>query len=182
MKDRRKQLKVKIKSLAEEARIIRLEERRAKERGDYRLFCELQDHRRRVVREAARESQLAYFYVRGCPMGKEPEAKCRKPLPHNLEMVIARFGPVQQDGESREDWSRRGGAWLEDIVKDLDMVDEDIRLRIMEYNHSAPERAERRRIRWIRCEANHAQRRTLPDSERVGQAIANIRKELAAQQ
>lgn len=62
-------LKVKIKSLSEEARIIRFEQRKAKLIKDhvYRssLYFGLYDHRTRVVRAALRNSYLAYAFVRG---------------------------------------------------------------------------------------------------------------------
>lgn len=53
-------LKVKAKSLAEEARIIRKEERRAKGLRDH-----LRDHRTGVVRSEARATLLAYGFLRG---------------------------------------------------------------------------------------------------------------------
>jgi hypothetical protein len=61
MKDKRAMLRVKIKSLAEEAKIIRFEEARTK--GEIRD----QLHRHRVidVRMAARNSHIAYTLIRG---------------------------------------------------------------------------------------------------------------------
>ena len=55
------ELKIKVKSLAEEARIIRKEERKV--HGMRRWG--LQHHRRTVVRDAARRSLVAYQFVRG---------------------------------------------------------------------------------------------------------------------
>lgn len=55
------ELKIKVKSLAEEARIIRKEE--GKVHGMRRWG--LQHHRRTVVRDAARRSLVAYQFVRG---------------------------------------------------------------------------------------------------------------------
>lgn len=63
----RAKFRVKIKSLAEEARIIRLEEKRCvgvsrdSDRG-----C-LTDHRKRIVRNERRAALLAYAFVRGVP-------------------------------------------------------------------------------------------------------------------
>lgn len=61
MKDLRVYLKVKIKTLAAEARIIRREEQRA---GDH-VRPRLAQHRRTVVRQAMRETLLAYAFIRG---------------------------------------------------------------------------------------------------------------------
>ena len=58
-------LKIKIKSLAEEARIIRKEEIKAKFRKDNNLRESLYEHRTWSVRRAARNTQIAYGYIRG---------------------------------------------------------------------------------------------------------------------
>jgi len=58
-------LKVKIKSLACESQIIRLEERRAKRLGDTDRLQELHSHRVLDVRRAARHALLAYAFLRG---------------------------------------------------------------------------------------------------------------------
>lgn len=59
--DKRRHLKVKIKNLAEEARIIRSEERKVHGMEKW----ELQHHRRTVVRDEARRSLVAYAIIRG---------------------------------------------------------------------------------------------------------------------
>lgn len=69
--DRREMLRVKIKSLAAEAGIIRREEhrqrfdRRGRARGFGPIAAELQWHRTGVVREEARLAHIAYALVRG---------------------------------------------------------------------------------------------------------------------
>lgn len=60
-------LRVKIKSLAQEARIIRTEESRANFRQDYLLQASLREHRIKIVRREARATLLAYQYLRGLP-------------------------------------------------------------------------------------------------------------------
>lgn len=60
-------LRVKLKSLAEEARIIRIEERRANEAGKYQLQSDLREHRVIIVRWNARATLLAYQFLRGVP-------------------------------------------------------------------------------------------------------------------
>jgi len=61
MKGQNVELKIKIKNLADEARTIRTEERKV--RGMDRWS--LQQHRKTVVRSAARCSQIAYQVIRG---------------------------------------------------------------------------------------------------------------------
>lgn len=59
------ELKIKLKSLAEEARIIRKEEKKAFDAGDYAKGTELYLHRLHVVSKAARHTHLAYAMIRG---------------------------------------------------------------------------------------------------------------------
>lgn len=76
MQSKVKLLKVKIKSLAEEARIIRLEERRAISRKDAYILAELHAHRVSIVRREQRASYLAYAFLREIPYARcEPRAK-----------------------------------------------------------------------------------------------------------
>lgn len=58
-------LKVKIKNLADEARTIRKEERKALDAKDTYQYLQLRNHRISVVRDAARKTLLAYGYIRG---------------------------------------------------------------------------------------------------------------------
>ena len=66
MINRKLALKVKVKHLAEEARIIRKEEHRTY--GDTRDW--LYSHRIHVVRPEARASQIAYAFAKGTPLRK----------------------------------------------------------------------------------------------------------------
>jgi hypothetical protein len=81
-------LKVKIKSLAAEATIIRKEEAKAKrlkhksERHE-RAFFGLKSHRRNEVRDEARHSLLAYGFLRG-----------------------RRYSQIENQGNSSPDWKR----------------------------------------------------------------------------
>ena len=86
--ERLSHLKVKIKSLAAEAVIIRQEARKVSGRQRYVLNC----HRTEVVRPAARHSLLAYSILRGRPY-ELMEKKCYQPP--NWKTVAAeakRFG------------------------------------------------------------------------------------------
>lgn len=71
--DKRVYLKVKIKSLAEEARIIRKEESRAR---TPELKQSLKHHRKWDVRNEARATLVAYGYLRGKKLCEiEPKMK-----------------------------------------------------------------------------------------------------------
>lgn len=98
MKNRIRMLKVKIKSLAAESVIIRKEERQT--RGQERnLLCE---HRRGIVRDEARHSQLAYGYLRGRSYAQVANG-CQKPLDFSkVKGMVDRFGAVY-DSQS-ESW------------------------------------------------------------------------------
>lgn len=87
-RDQRAYLKVKIKSLAEEARIIRKEERASK--GEKREGLYL--HRVGVVRRAARHSLLAYGFLRGREY-RQIEPKCEN-APHWPEVfkMVSKYG------------------------------------------------------------------------------------------
>lgn len=86
--DQRGYLKVKIKSLAEEARIIRKEEKRSK--GDKREG--LYFHRIRVVRREARHSLLAYGFIRGRKY-RQIEATCKTPPDWSeVQRMVLKYG------------------------------------------------------------------------------------------
>lgn len=94
MNDRRTYLKVKLKSLAAEAKIIRAEEERAKKYKDQELLSGLEWHRKDVVRSAARHTLLAYAFIRGIPY-KKVEAKCEKaPDLKRIMSMIQKYGPM----------------------------------------------------------------------------------------
>jgi hypothetical protein len=109
MKTNVKMLKVKIKSLAEEAQIIRLEEKRALARTpdgkpskwtDPDLYQGLRLHRVGVVRSEQRHSLLAYAFLRGVPYRKVEPKVGRKDQPKwmsdpdwkKVGQMVERFG------------------------------------------------------------------------------------------
>ena len=92
MNYRIKFLKVKIKSLAAEQGIIRLEQRRAKARGQTELLNELHSHRLHIVRPEARAALMAYGLLRGqTPDQIEPRAKT-KPDQKRVNALIQKYG------------------------------------------------------------------------------------------
>ncbi len=94
------ELKVKVKSLAAESKIIRLEERRA-QTTDAR--ASLHQHRVGVVRLAARNTLLAYGYLRGRSY-RQLEASCKRPPDWSaVEKMIRKYGPPPHN-TSFEEW------------------------------------------------------------------------------
>lgn len=89
-------LKVKVKSLAAEARIIRLEERRA---GHGDLRDRLAVHRRWSVRFEARHSLLAYGYLRGISYVAMERTTRDDNAPdwNHVEQMVKRFGPPKHN-------------------------------------------------------------------------------------
>lgn len=66
--DKRRLLKIKLKSLAAEAKIIRLEEgslRRTQKQHLHELREQMANHRRGIVRYESRHAGLAYAFIRG---------------------------------------------------------------------------------------------------------------------
>jgi len=112
MKNKIVALRVKIKSLAEEAGLIRLEERRAKRRGSSRLLHSLQEHRRGVVRAEARASLLAYGFLRGRPYWAVEATRGSEPDWDYVGKLVRKFGAVS-------DWSSDGmGSDISTAIQD----------------------------------------------------------------
>jgi hypothetical protein len=87
--DRREMLRVKIKSLAEEAKIIRKEEQRTK--GNLRT--ELHLHRTWDVRRAARETHIAYGLIKGRTLEQiEPNRKTEVNW-DAVNRMLKKYGP-----------------------------------------------------------------------------------------
>lgn len=98
-------LKIKIKSLADEARTIRLEEKRWPGKSPERQG--LYEHRILDVRKEARSAQLAYGYLRG-RLYKQLENHTRKPI--DFKRVIdlaAKYGPEK----SKDALANQVKAW-----------------------------------------------------------------------
>lgn len=93
MSHRIKFLKVKLKSLAAEQQIIRLEKRKALARKQYELANELNDHRILVVRTEARATHMAYGLLRGRTREQiEPHSKT--PIDEKrVEAMLKKYGP-----------------------------------------------------------------------------------------
>lgn len=103
MKDRRLFLKVKIKSLVAESRIIRQEERR--QNCPY-TRTDLLEHRRGVVRFHSRINNLAYGFIRGRSYRQMERSTHTSPDWNKVWGLVKRFGAcfdlASRDGEK---WS-----------------------------------------------------------------------------
>lgn len=86
--DRREMLRVKVKSLAEEAKIIRREER--KTQGDLRN--ELHEHRVTVVRRAARDAHIAYGLIRGLTIDQMEPTRKSEPDWEAIKKMVFKYG------------------------------------------------------------------------------------------
>lgn len=109
MKDRRIHLRIKIKSLAAEARIIRAEAKKLKGLDKY----DLNEHRTGVVRYHARMSQLAYAALRGVPYRVvEPRVRSdNHPSLEEVKSMALRFGA---DGEKLIQWAQEAQVHLKE--------------------------------------------------------------------
>lgn len=101
--DRRLFLKIKLKNLAEEARIIRKEEKRttkAKRDGEKvvfrknaRLLYELWEHRTKLLRHEARHTLLAYGFLRG--KDRQAIEQTKKAIDWTkVEAMVKKYGTV----------------------------------------------------------------------------------------
>ncbi len=96
-------LKVKVKSLASEARIIRHEER--KTRGPIR--SSLHEHRVGAVRREARHTLLAYGYLRARSYAQMERSPRTEPAWDSVERMIKKYGQLKQ---SIEEWKMEGSS------------------------------------------------------------------------
>ena len=90
-RDRRLFLKIKLKSLAAEARIIRREEHRVPpaQRG---LHSQLHAHRTGIVRSEARHTLLAYGFLRGVARHRIEAAPALPPDWPKVEAMVKKYG------------------------------------------------------------------------------------------
>jgi hypothetical protein len=96
-------LRVKLKSLAAEAGIIRHEERKANRNRDFTLQNSLSEHRKIVVRREARSTLLAYQYLRGVPyFACETPSENNPPDWESVGRMVWRYGGKKLD---RIEWT-----------------------------------------------------------------------------
>lgn len=91
-------LKIKIKSLAEEVRIIKNQEQRMKGPNWGSSFerASLRQHRLNTIRPEIRDTLLAYGYLRGrCFLQVEASSKS-EPNWDNVKRMVKKYGTFQQ--------------------------------------------------------------------------------------
>lgn len=86
--DRREMLRVKAKSLAAEAIIIRKEEKRSQGA----LRNELHDHRVNVVRKVARETGIAYGIIKGRTLSQMEQISYEAPDWDKIRAMVKKYG------------------------------------------------------------------------------------------
>lgn len=89
MNDKRLFLKVKLKSLMSESKIIRKEELKHKRTG---IQGELHHHRTQVVRHEARLTHLAYAYIRGKEWPEQERYQFTKKDMEKIEGMVKKYG------------------------------------------------------------------------------------------
>jgi hypothetical protein len=110
-KDERFALKIKIKSLAEEARIIRAAEDKLKGHSvdNFAYPAEgwkLYTHRKNVVRPEARATQLAYAYLRGVPYRKVEPIHHTDPSWRRVQKMVETYGSTPFDQAAFIAWRK----------------------------------------------------------------------------
>src|SRR5258706_9283083 len=105
-KDERFALKIKIKSLAEEARIIRADENRldCTDQQDRYKQQSLVNHRKHVVRPEARATLLAYAYIRGQIYRKVEPISDTEPEWRRVRKMVETYGPKPFDEAAFNAW------------------------------------------------------------------------------
>ena len=101
------QLKMKICSLAAEARIIRREE--TKWRGDSSVRSSLRKHRTGVVRREARASQLAYGFLRGRRYAQLEKAESVRADWTRVASLVTKYGARDKAHATQQlnEWATR---------------------------------------------------------------------------
>ena len=106
------ELKIQAKTLAVEAKIIRLEEHKAKAAKKTYMVNYLRAHRVGKVRSAARSVQLARAYLRGARY-RDIE-KTRKSAPDYTEILrlVDKYGPTQLRRLEKKERQDRLKRWF----------------------------------------------------------------------
>lgn len=136
----RDNLKVKCVNLADESKYIRRLERRrlnAARRAEkqesknynYAVFFNLQDHRRREVRQAARSAHLAYGFLKGHSYAMMEEKSWGPPNFAEIERLARKYGELG-DNVIKDKFE----AWKAEAVEYL-KNDDSMPLRMIRHSH-----------------------------------------------
>jgi len=107
--DQREMLRVKVKSLAAEARIIRqaeLREKKRKQRYDDEIRARLHSHRVLDVRRHSRCAHLAYGFIRGRTHLQMENKVIRQPDWEEVKRLCKKYGPRGWNGPTAEQVDR----------------------------------------------------------------------------
>ena len=118
--DNRTYLKVKIKSLAAEAKIIRKEEKRARRES---LRRGLEDHRKGIVRTEARHTHLAYGFIRGREYSQMESSTHETPNWDKVRKMVEKYGAYvawDSSSETYDDYRKRQQEHKEESKRLLD--------------------------------------------------------------
>ena len=118
-------IKVKVMSLAAEAKIIRKQEQLARAHRNRRLRLGLAGHRTGIVRHEARHALLAYAFLRGTPY-KTVEAKCHGGCGPDFKKVrdtIEKYGVTRPWNDLKYEWDETSESFnsrKEQVLADFD--------------------------------------------------------------
>ena len=118
--DDRTYLKVKIKSLAAEAKIIRTEEKRARRPG---LRRGLEDHRKGIVRTESRHTHLAYGFIRGREYHQMESSTHETPNWEKVRKMVEKYGSYvtwDASSESYDEYRKRQQQHKEEAKKSFE--------------------------------------------------------------
>lgn len=114
---RNPELKIKLKSLAAEARIIRQDETKAYKLGDYSTGNSLHNHRTQVVRPEARATLLAYQYLRGVPYAACEQSPKTDPKWHRVNGMVKKYGGNSFDYEKWEKGKPQKAGFVDFVTR-----------------------------------------------------------------
>lgn len=107
-------LKIKLKTLADEATHIRREEKKALRAGRYGRYRGLYEHRVKDVRACARHNQLAYGFLRGVPYSKMEPRTAQPPDWKEVKRHAKTFCPSRSPYEAwPKEWEINWKKWQE---------------------------------------------------------------------
>lgn len=89
-------LKVKVKSLADEAAVIRFEEKKYLDRRPGTIWWQLNYHRIVEVRKEARAAHLAYNFLRGTPYRDVEASYHDEPNWERVVQLVKKYGAPGQ--------------------------------------------------------------------------------------
>lgn len=107
------ELKIKRVSLAAESRLIRKDEKRAKEAGNRDLNRSLHEHRVNIVRFAARHAELAHGFLRRKPYRVIERESYTSPSVDEIRKLVMKFGPAT-DLDPKQ-MNKAVYAWIEGV-------------------------------------------------------------------